>query len=194
VLWRTCWGTNWEHIENLLGTLVEHSGNTLGTREKWKKILPTPNLKGKEKKKKTKQGTLSACLGLPIGCVRNLNPDQPMRSCTMHPIISTGFIFVLEGGGGGVVSVLIFYFESWWFIFSKSFSAKWTMYTNFYVQSVSRPGFFFGLFWAMNQSMSSITKRSKISKLSAPKLLLLIGIFQRGTKHKCFFQLWNCPT
>jgi hypothetical protein len=68
VLWRTCWGTYWEPVGNLNATC----GNALGTREEWKKILPTPNLKGGKKK----QGTLSACLGLPIGCTKK-NPSHP---------------------------------------------------------------------------------------------------------------------
>ncbi len=37
VLWKTCWGTQWELNEpngNPLGTLREHSGNTMGTRKK----------------------------------------------------------------------------------------------------------------------------------------------------------------
>jgi hypothetical protein len=52
-------------------------GNTLGTHwepgKNEKKILPTPNLKGKKRKK---QGTLSACLGLPIGCMKFLFPKE----------------------------------------------------------------------------------------------------------------------
>jgi hypothetical protein len=156
-----------------------------------KKNPSHPKLKRKKKKKKDKARHLECMLG-PSHWLRKKFKSWSANEELHHaPHNKHGIYFCFGRGGGGVVSVLIFYFESWWFIFSKSFSAKWTMYTNFYVQSVSRPGFFFGLFWAMNQSMSSITKRSKISKLSAPKLLLLIGIFQRGTKHKCFFQLWT---
>ncbi len=60
VLWRTCWETHWElgeRIENLtrnsLGTWREHIGN-----------------QGK------KESTLSACLGLPIGCMKFLFPSE----------------------------------------------------------------------------------------------------------------------
>jgi hypothetical protein len=60
VLWRTCWGTQWE--------LGEHIGN----KEKMKKKSPPLlffNLKG------NKQGTLSAGLGLPIHCMKFLFPN-----------------------------------------------------------------------------------------------------------------------
>ncbi len=57
VLWRTCWGTHWElgeHIEKQMRThweLKGNSGNTLGTREKWKKNpSPPPKLKREKKK------------------------------------------------------------------------------------------------------------------------------------------------
>ncbi len=48
VLWITCWGT----YGNPLGTHREHSGNTMGTKEKWggkKNPSLTPNLKGKKR-------------------------------------------------------------------------------------------------------------------------------------------------
>ncbi len=54
VVWRTCWGKHCEigkHIGNPLGTSREHSVNTLGSREIWKKIPhtpPPPNIKGKK--------------------------------------------------------------------------------------------------------------------------------------------------
>jgi hypothetical protein len=110
---------------------MEHVG-THWNQRKMKKNPSHPKLKWGKKK----QGTLSACLGLPIGCIKflfpkefitifgqgntfslrtpylisvraklvankfkNLNPDQPMRRCTMHPI-SNGIIFLLEGGRG----------------------------------------------------------------------------------------------
>ncbi len=40
----TPWGTHWEpreHIGNLMGTHWELEGNMLGTKEKWKKMLPS---------------------------------------------------------------------------------------------------------------------------------------------------------
>jgi hypothetical protein len=45
--------------------------NTLGTRGKWKKKKKSFPLQLKREKKKN-QGTLSACLGLPIGCMKFL--------------------------------------------------------------------------------------------------------------------------
>jgi hypothetical protein len=39
----------------------------LGTKKKWEKIFPPQNLKGKKK-----QGTLNACLGIPIGSIKFL--------------------------------------------------------------------------------------------------------------------------
>jgi hypothetical protein len=42
VLWRTCWGTYWEPGRNSLRTWIEHSGNTLGTREFFNKFSSTP--------------------------------------------------------------------------------------------------------------------------------------------------------
>jgi hypothetical protein len=71
-------GTYREYSENMLGnplgTYREYCENILGTREngKTKKILPPPPKTLKEKK----QGTLSACLGLPIGCMKFLFPKE----------------------------------------------------------------------------------------------------------------------
>jgi hypothetical protein len=65
----TCYGEHvGEHIGNLgniLGIQRKHGGNTLETWENEIKSFPhlQKNLKGK------KQGTLSTCLGLPIGCM-----------------------------------------------------------------------------------------------------------------------------
>jgi hypothetical protein len=69
----SCYGEHvGEHIgnfKNLMGIHWELKGNTLGTREKWKKN-PLFFLRAK------KQGTLSACLGLPIGCMKFLFPKE----------------------------------------------------------------------------------------------------------------------
>jgi hypothetical protein len=59
-----CYG---EHVGEHIGNLV----NILGTREKWKKILPPPPTE-----RERKQGTLSACLGLPIGYMKFLFPKE----------------------------------------------------------------------------------------------------------------------
>jgi hypothetical protein len=57
------WGKYWEPIENLKRTKWEPGINE-------KKSLPhTPLPKLKKEKK---EGTLSACLGLPIGCMKFL--------------------------------------------------------------------------------------------------------------------------
>jgi hypothetical protein len=69
-----------ENIGNPLGTWKEHSANTLGSWKKWKKNLfppppPAPRPTPKHKRKK-RQGTLSACLGLPIGCMKFLFPKD----------------------------------------------------------------------------------------------------------------------
>jgi hypothetical protein len=82
VLWRTCWGTHWElgeHIGDLMGTHWELKGNIVRThwepgKYEKKKILHTPFPKKPLKQKK--QGTLSACLGLPIGCMKFLFPKE----------------------------------------------------------------------------------------------------------------------
>ncbi len=77
VLRRTCWGTHWElgeHIGNLMGTNWELKGNIVRTHwqpgkyEKKSSPLPFP----KKTLKRKKQGTLSACLGLPISCMKFL--------------------------------------------------------------------------------------------------------------------------
>jgi hypothetical protein len=46
-------------------------GNILETREKKLKILPPPPTE-----KEKKQGTLSACLGLPVGYMKFLFPKE----------------------------------------------------------------------------------------------------------------------
>jgi hypothetical protein len=54
--WEHYWGTNREHIKNLMGTHWEFEGNILGTKENGKiSSSPPKNLKKKN------QGTLSAC-------------------------------------------------------------------------------------------------------------------------------------
>ncbi len=66
-IWRTYWGIHWE--------LGEHIGNLMGTRENCKKSLSKPPLPPVMKKEKM-QGTLSACLGLRIGCMKFLFPKE----------------------------------------------------------------------------------------------------------------------
>jgi len=70
-----------EHIRNMgniLRTYWEPEGNIVGTHweptKNEKKILlpPSPH----KKKRKKKQGALSACLGLPIGCMAFLFPKE----------------------------------------------------------------------------------------------------------------------
>jgi hypothetical protein len=72
-----CYG---EHVE-------EHIGNLMGTNSKFKvNIVGTHCERGKNEKqsfplppklqRKKKQGTLSACLGLPIGCMKFLFPKE----------------------------------------------------------------------------------------------------------------------
>jgi len=60
-----------EHIENLMWIWREHSGNTLRTRGKWKKSSSPP-----PPPKKLKRKRASACLGLPIGCMKFLFPKE----------------------------------------------------------------------------------------------------------------------
>jgi hypothetical protein len=66
------WGTYWELEGNIVQTYWEAAKNE-------KKLppspLPSPPLPPKTKKEK-KQGTLSACLGLPIGCMKFLFPKD----------------------------------------------------------------------------------------------------------------------
>jgi hypothetical protein len=92
-----------ENIGNPLGTWKEHSANTLGSREKWKKIFP-PRPPAPKHKRKKKQGTLSACLGLPIGCMKFLFPKDFVTilawanaPCKEHPTYSVlGHIWFLK--------------------------------------------------------------------------------------------------
>ncbi len=73
VIWRTCWG---KQLGNILRTHWELEGNIVWTHwesGKYEKSFPPPhpqNIKGK------KQGTLSACLGLPIDCMKFLFPKD----------------------------------------------------------------------------------------------------------------------
>jgi hypothetical protein len=60
-------GTQWELKGNIVRTLWEPGKN----EKKKKKSFPHPNFK-----KKKIQGTLSACLGLPIGCMKFLFPKS----------------------------------------------------------------------------------------------------------------------
>jgi len=68
------WGTYWEPIEkfecNLVGTHWE-------VGKKWKTFLaPLPHPPHPKTLKEKKQGTLSACSGLPIGCMKFLFPKE----------------------------------------------------------------------------------------------------------------------
>jgi hypothetical protein len=57
-----------------------------------KKTFPLPqNLKGK------KQGTLSACLGLPIGCMNFLFPKEfvTIFGLGQYPLQRTPYLFIL---------------------------------------------------------------------------------------------------
>jgi hypothetical protein len=74
VLWRTCWGLDWElgeHIGKRMRTYWELKGNIVGTRENWKKSSSKPYPPFSTWKEKM-QGTLGVCLGLPIGCMKFL--------------------------------------------------------------------------------------------------------------------------
>jgi hypothetical protein len=85
------WGT----YQNRMGTHWELKGNIVGTHwqpgKNEKKILPAPkisstplpqNLKGK------KQGTTSACLGLPTGCMKFLFPKEFITNFGLDYLIS----------------------------------------------------------------------------------------------------------
>jgi hypothetical protein len=89
VLGRTCLGTHWE--------LEEHSGNLMGTREKWKQ-KPSPCPKTWKEKK---QGTLSACLGLPIGCMNFLFPKEfvTIFGLGQYPLQRTPYLLRLINWG-----------------------------------------------------------------------------------------------
>jgi hypothetical protein len=60
-VWRTCWGTYWELERKVVKTHQEPGKNEKNP------YSPLPKLKRKKKK-----GTLNACLGLPIGCMKFL--------------------------------------------------------------------------------------------------------------------------
>jgi len=89
VIWRTCWGTHWElekHVKNLMGTHWELEGHIVETllelRKNEKKFLLRPI----GKKKRKKQGTLSARLDLHIGCIgcSRLSGRQPSTMAEWH--------------------------------------------------------------------------------------------------------------
>ncbi len=73
MLWRTCWGTHWELERNIVRTNWEPGTNFL-------KSLKEKPWGGegffKKGKKGKKQGTLSVCLGLSIGCMKFLVPKE----------------------------------------------------------------------------------------------------------------------
>jgi len=86
VLWRTFW----EPIGNLKGTYWEPG----------KLKTPSPPFKLKRNFKWWRtQGTLSACLGLPIGCMKFLFPKEfiTIFGLSSHPLQRTPYLFIHLG-------------------------------------------------------------------------------------------------
>jgi len=100
LMWGDIGNTLEEHIGNLgkiLGTHWELERNMLGTKEKFKKISPTPKLK----RKKKNQGTLSACQALPLATwdfyFQNCSSPFLAWANTPNPHYKLGVLVLIEG-------------------------------------------------------------------------------------------------